>query len=87
MPGGIGCLDEIFIPVNPDGNHWNFIHVKTQEKRIELWDSLGLRTSNSKYLASTEKFVQDTLTRETSTDRMAADHSRHLGWESTDISL
>ena len=21
VPGGIGCLDEIFIPVNPDGNH------------------------------------------------------------------
>ena len=21
VPGGIGCLDELFIPVNPDGNH------------------------------------------------------------------
>merc|ERR1711966_49405 len=26
VPGGVSCLDEIFIPVNPDGNHWNFIH-------------------------------------------------------------
>ena len=29
-------MDEIFIPVNPNGNHWNFIHVKMQEKWIEL---------------------------------------------------
>ena len=40
VPGGVSCLDEIFIPVNLNGNHWNFIHVKMQEKRIELWDSL-----------------------------------------------
>ena len=38
VPGGISSLDEIFIPVNPDGNHWNFIHVRVQEKRIELSD-------------------------------------------------
>ena len=48
-------MDEIFIPVNPNGNHWNFIHVRVQEKHLELWDSLGLQASNSKYLAAAEK--------------------------------
>ena len=86
VPGSVGCLDEIFIPVNPDGNHWNFIHVKMQEKRIELWDSLGLRASNSKYLAATEKFVKDALISEAMTGRTAANHNRHSGWESTDRS-
>ena len=66
VPGGMSCLDEIFIPVNP---HWNFIHVRMQEKWIELWDSLGLQASNLKYLAATEKFVKDALTKEVSTGR------------------
>ena len=38
----------------------------------------GLQASNSKYLAATERFVKDALTREMSTGRMAANHSRHL---------
>ena len=79
VPGGISSLDEIFIPVNPNGNHWNFIHVRVQEKRIELWDSLGLQASNSKYLAAAEKFVEDALTREGSAGRIAANQSRHIG--------
>merc|ERR1711966_106303 len=84
IPGGVSGLDEIFIPVNPNGNHWNFIHVKMQEKQIELWDLLGLRGSNAKCLAATEKFVKDALHRETRTGGTGDNHSRQLGWESTD---
>ena len=58
-----------------------------QEKCIELWDLLGFQASNSKYFAATEQFVKDALTREMSTGRMAADHSRHLGWESIDCGI
>ena len=36
VPGDMSGLDENFIPVNPNGNHWNFIHVRVQGKRIEL---------------------------------------------------
>ena len=57
-----------------------------QEKQIEPWNSPGFQASNSKYLAATEKFDKDTLTREMSTGRMAADHSRHTGWKCTDRS-
>ena len=72
--------------MNPNGNHWNFIHVKMQEKQIELWDLLGLRASNAKYLAATEKFVKDALIRETMTGGTGDNHSRQWGWESTDRS-
>ena len=72
--------------MNPDGNHWNFIHVRTQEKRIELWDSQGLQASNVKYLAAAEKFIKDALTREEPDGRIAADRSRHIGRESVDRS-
>ena len=86
VPGGVSGLEEIFIPVNPNGNHWNFIHVKMQEKQIKLWDSLGLRASNAKYLAATEKFVKEALIRETMTGGTGDNHSRQWGWESTDRS-
>ena len=28
VPGGMSNLDKIYIPVNPSGNHWNFIQVR-----------------------------------------------------------
>ena len=86
VPGGISSLDEIFIPVNPDGNHGNFIHVRVQEKMIELWDSLGPQASNAKYLAAAEKFVKDALAREELAGRISAERSRHIGWENVDRS-
>ena len=27
VPGGMRDLKEIFIPINPGGNHWNFIQI------------------------------------------------------------
>ena len=74
--------------MNPNGNHWNFIHVKVQAKRLALWlwDSLGLQASNAKYLAAAETFVKDALTREESAGRIAADQSRHNSRESLDRS-
>ena len=85
VPGDMSSLGKIFIPVNPNGNHWNFIHVRVQAKRIELWDSLGPQASNAKYLTAAGKFVKDALSREESAGRVAADQGRHVGWESSDI--
>ena len=28
VPGGMSNLDKKYIPVNPSGNHWNFIQVR-----------------------------------------------------------
>ena len=35
-PGGMSNLEEMYIPVNPNDNHWNFIRVRVQAKRIDL---------------------------------------------------
>ena len=87
VPGGVSSLDEIFIPVNPNGNHWNFIWVRMQARRIELWDSLqGPHVSNAKHLTAPEKFVKDALAREESAGWITADQSRHVSWESSDRS-
>ena len=79
VPGDISSLGEILIPGNPNGNHWNFIRVRVQAKKIELWDSLGLQTSNATYLAAAERFVKDTLTREESAGRTAAGQGWYVG--------
>ena len=86
VPGGMSSLNKIFIPVNPNDNHWNFIRVRVQAKRIEMWDSLGLQTSNAKYLAAAERFVKDALAREEWAGRTAADQGWHVGWGSLDRS-
>ena len=75
MADGVNSLDEIFIPVNTNGNHWNFIWVKMQPKRIELWDSLGPQVSNANHPTAGEKFVKDALAREESAGWITADQS------------
>ena len=50
-----------------------------QAKRIELWDSLGLQTSNATCPMAAERFVKDAMTREELAGRIAADQGRHVG--------
>ena len=58
-----------------------------QEKRIELWDSLGPKASNAKYLTAAEQFAKDALAREETAGRITADQSRRVGWKSLDRSV
>ena len=42
VPGkDIFTLDKIFFPHNPSRLHWNFVVAYIQEKRIEIYDSMG----------------------------------------------
>ena len=59
VPGGMSNLGEVFIPVNFNSNHWNFIRVRIQTKMIGLWESMGLQTRNATYLTAAERFVKD----------------------------
>ena len=86
VPGGISNIDEICIPLNPIGNHWNFIRVRMQTKRIELWDFMRLRTSNTTYSKATKRFVKDVMAREVSTGRAITDQGRQEGWQYSDMS-
>ena len=87
VPGGMRDLEEIFIPINPGGNHWNFIQVGVQEKQVELWDSMGLRPSNEKYLLAAERFIKDAIAREEAADRGATSQGGQEGWQKLDRSL
>ena len=81
VPGGMNNVDEIYIPVNFNSNHWNFIRVRIQNKRIELWDYMGLNTSNATYLKAIERLVKDTIVGEVSDGRAIADQGRQEGWQ------
>ena len=38
---GLFTLDNLLIPAHVDGNHWIILRVNFEEKRIELYDSMG----------------------------------------------
>ena len=38
VPGRLTGLDELYVPINANLNHWNFIKVSPKERKIELWD-------------------------------------------------
>ena len=59
MEGGVASQDELYIPINAGQNHWNFARINMAEKVVELWDSLGVRSSNDKFLRVAERFVKD----------------------------
>ena len=54
IAGGLGSLDELYIPINVNTVHWNFIRVAITNKTIQLFDSQGVNTKNKKYLQATE---------------------------------
>ena len=39
-------------------------------KTIELWDSMGLRASNGKFLKATKRYVKDVMAREATEGRL-----------------
>ena len=39
IEGGLGSLDELYIPINENNVHWNFIRVAMTNKTIQLFDS------------------------------------------------
>ena len=54
---------------------------------MELWDSMGLRPSNEKYLLAAERFIKDAMDREEVADRGPAGQGGQEGWEKLDRSL
>ena len=68
--GGITSQEELYIPINVNQNHWNFSRIKMKEKVIELWDSLGERASNDKFLKTAERFIKDVMSREVAEGRV-----------------
>ena len=77
IEGGVAAQEELYIPINADQNHWNFIRIKMREKVIGLWDSLRVQSSNNKFLRAAEQFVKDVMAREAMEGRVRAEEN----WE------
>jgi Ulp1 family protease len=50
-------LDKLFIPINQGGQHWVFVVVFVQQKRIGFWDSFGEK--GEKFLEGTLRYLCD----------------------------
>ena len=59
--GGLSSLDELYIPVNLNDNHWIFIRVIFSSKVIELWDSTGIKVVHESSLRATHKYLHYAL--------------------------
>ena len=54
-------LDELYIPINVNNAHWNFIQVTITDKPIQLFDSQGVNTKNKKYSQATGNYMYESL--------------------------
>ena len=69
VEGNIANLDELYVPINANSNHWNLIRVLTRKKEIELWYSLGPKiASNKTYLEAMLRYIYDELHRTAQTN-------------------
>ena len=48
IEGRLGSLDELYIPINVNNVHWNFIRVVITDKTIQLFDLQGVNAENNK---------------------------------------
>ena len=71
---GSYTFEEVCGATNASRSHWNFIRVLMGIKTIELWDSMGLRASNGKFLKATKRYVKDVMAREATEGRLLFGH-------------
>ena len=57
IPGGIQSLQDLYVPINKDGNHWLLLKVNLPQRTIQLWDSLGIQSTNRLYLDSMLRYL------------------------------
>ena len=64
IDGGLLSLHELYIPINAQNNHWNFVWIKLTTKQIEMWDSMGIRKnkkSHDNFLEVCRRYMYDAL--------------------------
>ena len=62
IDGGLKALDGLYISINVDNAHWNFIRTTIMNKTIHLFDLQGMNANNNKYLQAADNYMYDTLT-------------------------
>ena len=59
VPGGLLNAENVFFPLNIDNTHWLFLRLRPAIQSIELWDSMGYRSSNGVYLQHLLRYLYD----------------------------
>ena len=60
---GLEALDKLYIPINVNNAHWNFIRVEITNKTIQLFNSQGVNAENKKYLRAIYNYMYEGLTK------------------------
>ena len=59
---GIANIKELYVPINIGNYHWIFLRVSVEDKRIELYDSMGLNPENRQYMEDMRRYMYEELT-------------------------
>ena len=59
ISGGLLNAENVFFPLNIDNTHWLFLRLRPAIRSVELWDSMGYRSSNSVYLQHLLRYLYD----------------------------
>ena len=87
-PGGLAGLTTLYVPINIGNQHWIFLKVDVQGKKIELYDSWGyVNTNNAKYLWNMVRYVYDELHKNMAEEERPNFHRWRRGWKAIDKSL
>ena len=71
IPGGLASLDDLYVPINKNNAHWLFLRVQFRTQIIELYDSLGVKPSNSLYLETMVQYLYAEYRRQHQEDAQA----------------
>ena len=81
---GWPSLEELYIPINKNRNHWMVARVLFRERRVEIWDSLGPDPATATYLANILHYIYDATTLTDNSPPPFSDWARR--WTTTDKS-
>ena len=62
---GLASVKQLLTPINISDQHWIFLRVKMEAKRIELYDSMGKNPENKGYMETMRRFIYDELHKDT----------------------
>ena len=57
IPGGLANIDNLFIPINRDNEHWLFLQIHFPTRTISLCDSLGQNRDNLAYMRTAKQYL------------------------------
>ena len=69
IEGRLGALDKLYIPINVNSAHWNFVRVAITNETIQLFNLQGANAKNDRYLQAIENYMYNALTKDLEGER------------------